>query len=84
MGSTVLVAKSLEEEIQLFKKLSVSKSVSGLIISRTLWDDKRFKLLKDLKHLVAHGRLKVAYSAWLDIDNEAAFYDMTNHHIFRT
>ena len=80
---TVLVAKSLEEEIQLFKKLSVSKSVSGLIISRTLWNDKRFKLLKDLKiPFVAHGRSKSCdNSAWLDIDNEAAFYDMTNHFI---
>ena len=80
---TVLVAKSLEEEIQLFKKLSVSKNISGLVISRTLRKDKRFGLLTNLKiPFVAHGRSNDCNeSAWLDIDNEAAFYDMAKHFI---
>ena len=80
---TVLVAKDLEEEIQLFKKLSVSKNISGLVISRTLRKDIRFKLLTDLKiPFVAHGRSdNCNQSAWLDIDNEAAFYDMTKHFV---
>ena len=38
---TVLVAKSFENEVALFKKLSVSKNLSGLIISRTLRNDKK-------------------------------------------
>ena len=54
---TVLVAKSFENEVELFKKLSTSKNLSGLIISRTLRNDERFKILTDLKiPFVAHGR----------------------------
>ncbi len=80
---TVLVVKTLEDEIQLFKKLSVSKNISGLVISRTLRKDKRFRLLTNLKiPFVAHGRSdNCNESAWLDIDNEAAFYDMARHFI---
>ena len=80
---TVLVVKTLEDEIQLFKKLSVSKNISGLVISRTLRKDKRFGLLTNLKiPFVAHGRSNDCNeSAWLDIDNEAAFYDMAKHFI---
>ncbi len=80
---TVLVVKTLEEEIQLFKKLSVSKNISGLVISRTLRKDRRFSLLTNLKiPFVAHGRSdNCNESAWLDIDNEAAFYDMAKHFI---
>ena len=80
---TVLVAKNLEDEIKLFKKLSFSKNISGLVISRTLRNDARFNLLSDLKiPFVAHGRSQnCSDSAWLDIDNETAFYDMTKHFI---
>ena len=30
-----VLSKNLEDEIKLFKKLSVSKNISGLVISRT-------------------------------------------------
>ena len=45
---TVLVAKSFENEVELFKKLSMSKNLSGLIISRTLRNDKRFKIPRNI------------------------------------
>ena len=79
----VLIAKSFENEVEIFKKLSNSKILSGLIISRTLRNDKRFKILSDLNiPFVAHGRSKNCNnSAWLDVDNELAFRDMTNHFI---
>ena len=80
---TVLVAKSFENEVELFKKLSMSKNLSGLIISRTLRNDERFKMLTDLKiPFVAHGRsINCSNSSWLDVDNESAFFDMTKHFV---
>lgn len=80
---TVLVAKSFENEVALFKKLSVSKNLGVLIISRTLRNDKRFKILTDLKiPFVAHGRsLNCSSSSWLDIDNERAFYNVIKHFV---
>ena len=80
---TVLVAKSFENEVALFKKLSISEELYDLIISRTLKNDKRFKILTDLKiPFVAHGRsLNCSSSSWSDIDNKRAFYDMTKQFI---
>ena len=61
----------------------MSKNLSGLIISRTLRNDERFKILTDLKiPFVAHGRsINCSSSSWLDVDNERAFYDMTKHFV---
>ena len=78
---SVLVPRSLEEELETYRNISRTRHVSGLIISRTLTKDVRFQLLKDLNiPFVAHGRsLDSEHAAWIDVDNAAAFADMTAH-----
>ena len=80
---SVLVPNSAEEEITMFKKISRTRYVSGLIISRTFERDDRFKILQDLKiPFVSHGRsMDSAAAAWIDVDNETAFSDMAAHFI---
>lgn len=80
---SVLVPRSAEEEIEMFHKISRTRHVSGLIISRTLTRDVRFKILRDLKiPFVSHGRsLDSDDAAWIDVDNAAAFSDMTAHFV---
>lgn len=78
---SVLVPRSAEEEIEMFRKISRTRHVSGLIISRTLTRDVRFKILRELKiPFVSHGRsLDSDAAAWIDVDNAAAFADMSAH-----
>ena len=80
---SVLVPESAEEEIEMFQKISRARHVSGLIISRTTTNDVRFKILQELKiPFVSHGRsMDSAAAAWIDVDNETAFSDMTAHFI---
>jgi LacI family transcriptional regulator len=80
---SVLVPNSAEEEIEIFQKISRTRHVSGLIISRTLTHDARFKILHELKiPFVSHGRsMDSGTAAWIDVDNVTAFYDMTTHFI---
>ena len=78
---TVLVPHSVEEELQLFQKIARTRHISGLVISRTYSDDKRFGILRELQiPFVSHGRSSDSdMTAWLDVDNELAFAEMTAH-----
>ena len=77
----VLAPQSPEDEVAIFKKIARARHVSGLIISRTYIDDPRFRILQDLQiPFVSHGRSnESANSAWLDVDNELAFVEMTSY-----
>ena len=78
---SVLVPRSVDEELEMFRNISRTRHVSGLVISRTLTKDVRFQLLKELNiPFVAHGRsLDSDQAAWVDVDNAAAFTEMTTH-----
>ena len=78
---SVLVPRSLDEELAMYRNISRTRHVSGLIISRTLTKDIRFQLLNELKiPFVAHGRsLDSEDAAWIDVDNAAAFRVMAAH-----
>ena len=80
---SVLVPRSLDEELAMYRNISRTRHVSGLIISRTLTKDIRFQFLKELGiPFVAHGRsLDSDQAAWIDVDNLAAFRDMAAHFI---
>ena len=77
----VLAPHSAEDELAMFKKIASARHVSGLIISRTYSNDPRFRILQDLDiPFVSHGRSSDSQSAaWLDVDNERAFAQMTAH-----
>jgi LacI family transcriptional regulator len=78
---TVLVPHSVEEELELFQRIARTRHISGLVISRTYSDDRRFQVLRDLQiPFVSHGRSNdSSASAWLDVDNELAFAEMAAH-----
>ena len=78
---TVLVPHSVEEELELFQRIARTRHISGLVISRTYSDDQRFRILRDLQiPFVSHGRSNDSdATAWLDVDNELAFAEMTAH-----
>ena len=77
----VLAPHSAEDELAMFKKIASARHVSGLIISRTYSNDPRFRILQDLDiPFVSHGRSSDSQNAaWLDVDNERAFAQMTAH-----
>ena len=78
---TVLAPANTEEEMAVFQKIARTRHLSGLVISRTYSDDPRFQILSDLAiPFVSHGRSNTCgNSAWLDVDNELAFTEMTSH-----
>jgi len=78
---TVLAPASTEEEMAVFQKIARTRHLSGLVISRTYTDDPRFQILSDLAiPFVSHGRSSTCGdTAWLDVDNELAFTEMTSH-----
>ncbi len=80
---SVLMPNSAEEEIEMFYRISRTRHVSGLIVSRTLTHDARFEILRELEiPFVSHGRsLDSETAAWIDVDNATAFADMTEHFI---
>ena len=77
----VLAPQSTDEEVGMFKRIARTRHISGLVISRTFHDDERFEILRRLKvPFVAHGRSSGSGdAAWLDVDNERAFSQMTQH-----
>lgn len=77
----VLAPLTPEDELAMFKKIASARHVSGLIISRTYSNDPRFRILQELDiPFVAHGRSSDSMSAaWLDVDNKAAFHEMTSY-----
>ena len=78
---TVLVPHSVDEELELFQRIARTRHISGLVISRTYSDDRRFQILRELQiPFVSHGRSNDSdMTAWLDVDNELAFAEMTAH-----
>ena len=78
---TVLAPNNVEEEMEIFQKIARTRHLSGLVISRTHSDDPRFRILQDLDiPFVSHGRSNdCADTAWIDVDNEGAFAEMTAH-----
>lgn len=78
---TVLAPTSVEEEMEIFQKVARTRHLSGLVISRTYSDDQRFRILRELDiPFVSHGRSNdCADTAWIDVDNEGAFVEMTAH-----
>ena len=78
---TVLAPNSVEEEMEIFQKVARRRHLSGLVISRTYSDDPRFRILRELDiPFVSHGRSNdCADTAWIDVDNEGAFVEMTAH-----
>ena len=75
----VLAPHNAEDELAMFKKIARARHVSGLVISRTYSDDLRFRILQELT-LVSHGRSNDSKNAaWLDVDNELAFVEMTSY-----
>ena len=79
----VIAPQTPDEEIRIFKKIARTRNISGLVITRTLSDDHRFALLKRLGvPFVSHGRSSDSKeSAWLDVDNELACFEMTTHFV---
>ena len=77
----VLAPHTPEDELAMFRRIANARHVSGLIISRTYSNDPRFRILKELDiPFVAHGRSSnSADAAWLDVDNDAAFFEMTSY-----
>ena len=77
----ILSALSAEEEIEMFKKISHNGHISGLVFSRTLVNDPRLEILNRLKiPFITHGRSYLSErTAWIDIDNEAVFFEVTRH-----
>ena len=61
--------------------LVIRRHISGLVISRTLVNDPRFEILNELDiPFITHGRSHASEeTAWIDVDNEKAFFDVTEH-----
>jgi len=76
---TVLAPKNSEDELRTFERIARTRHISGLVISRTHRVDERFGTLQKLDiPFIAHGRSSDSEtSAWIDVDNEAAFFEMT-------
>jgi LacI family transcriptional regulator len=69
------------DETGTYRRIVAGNRVDALILSGPLVEDERVALLSELGHpFVVHGRTisRTPY-AWLDIDNEGAFYQATNH-----
>ena len=78
---TVLAPNNVDEEMAIFQKIARTRHLSGLVISRTYSDDPRFRILRELDiPFVSHGRSNdCADTAWIDVDNEGAFAEVTTH-----
>ncbi len=69
------------DETATYRRIVAGNRVDALILSGPLVEDERVALLSELGHpFVVHGRTisRTPY-AWVDIDNERAFYQATNH-----
>ncbi len=69
------------DETGTYRRIVAGNRVDALILSGPLVEDERVALLSELGHpFVVHGRTASPTPyAWLDIDNEAAFHQATNH-----
>lgn len=75
----ITAADDLAGELAAIRRVADGRKVDGLIIPRTRWNDARVDLLLELGlPFVCHGRTaRAAEHAWLDIDGEAAFIEVT-------
>ncbi len=79
VDNDVLVSSAHGDEGETYRRLARIRSVDAMILSSPTVDDQRIALLQRLgMPLVVHGRCltKLPY-AYLDIDNEAAFFQAT-------
>ena len=69
------------DETGTYRRIVAGNRVDALILSGPLVEDERVALLNELGlPFVVHGRTKSSKPyAWLDIDNESAFHQATNH-----
>ena len=69
------------DETGTYRRIVASNRVDALILSGPLVEDERVALLNELGlPFVVHGRTVSSKPyAWLDIDNESAFHQATNH-----
>ena len=75
------VAHSAEDELAIINRLVKTRRVNGLVISRTLSNDPRVKLLQSLNiPFITHGRTQSSKEhAWFDVDNYQAFFEAFKH-----
>ncbi len=69
------------DEISVYKRLISSKRVDAIIVSGPVLVDERVSMLLDANFpFVLHGRTNIDRPhAWLDIDNQGAFYQAASH-----
>jgi LacI family transcriptional regulator len=69
------------DEISVYRRLISSKRVDAIIVSHPSLVDERVSMLIEAKFpFVLHGRTNIGKPhAWLDIDNQGAFYQATSH-----
>ena len=73
----VTQARKTEDEIATLKRLTASRQIGGVVLSRPHKKDARIDFLRAAKFpFVVHGRSEeCADYAWYDVDNKAAFAD---------
>lgn len=73
----VTQARSTEDEIAALKRLTASRQIGGVVLSRPHKKDPRIDFLLAAKFpFVVHGRSDASADyAWYDVDNKAAFSD---------
>ena len=72
---------SVEEEFEMIKRLILSGSVSGVVLSRPHKKDRRIEILQEANFpFIVHGRSSSNDNyAWYDVDSSKAFVDAINH-----
>jgi len=72
---------SFEEESEMIKRLILSGSVSGVVLSRPRKNDHRIELLQEASFpFIVHGRSSNSDNyAWYDVDSSKAFVDAVTH-----
>lgn len=77
----VVSALDTLDELPTYRRIAAGKRVDAVIVSTPKPHDERVSLLRELKlPFIVHGRTAMTIPhAWLDIDNEGAMFDATNH-----
>ncbi|MCH4541852.1 substrate-binding domain-containing protein [Ochrobactrum sp. A-1] len=69
------------DEMSVYRRWVSARSVDAIVISVPAYSDERVQMLSDAKFpFVVHGKTDIsAPHAWLDVDNESAFNQLTNY-----